>query len=371
MQTNIETALEFTPRLEFPMPDDSQLSVYRILDASINRASEGLRVVEDFVRMSLNDAHLTERLKQLRHGVIQATSRLDSQLLIAARDTQSDVGTLVQTKSEYNRSTESGIVQANMSRLQQSLRTLEEYSKTISNDTAKQIEQLRYSTYTIEKAIVTTMMSCQKLADARVYVLIDARENIESFSKLVQQLISAGTDLIQLRDKRLSDREMLGFGRRLTELTRDSKTRWIMNDRADLALAARADGVHLGQTDLPVAEVRRMMGANRLIGVSTHNIEQAHSAVMDGANYIGVGPVFASNTKSFDEFPGMELVRHVGREIQLPAFAIGGIVPDKVSQIVRNGLHRIAVKGCVLSHQDPAAAVVELRTGIENALHDH
>lgn len=342
------------------MPDNADLSIYRILDASINRASEGLRVVEDFVRMSLNDAHLTQQLKQLRHDVTEATNGLDQNLLIAARDTQADVGTAAQTKSEYNRASESGIVQSNMSRLQQSLRTIEEYSKTLSGETAKQIEQLRYTTYTIEKAIVTTMMSRQKLADANVYVLVDARENIDQFSELVEKLVAAKTDIIQLRDKRLNDKDILTVGRRLTELTRDSKTRWIMNDRADLAIATGADGVHVGQTDLPVAEVRRIVGANRLVGVSTHNIDQAHAAVLDGANYIGVGPVFPSSTKSFEEFPGLDFVKQVS-EIKLPAFAIGGIDATNVSQVVENGLGRVAVRGYVLSHADPATAVRELK----------
>ena len=345
------------------MPDNADLSIYRILDASINRASEGLRVVEDFVRMSLNDAHLTQRLKQLRHGVTEATKGLDQDLLIAARDTQTDVGTSTQTKSEYDRSTESGIVQSNMSRLQQSLRTIEEYSKTLSTKTAQQIEQLRYSTYTIEKAIVTTMMSCQKLADANVYVLVDGRESIEQFRDLVGKLVAAGTDIIQLRDKRLSARELLTLGCQLTELTRATKTRWIMNDRADLAIAAGADGVHVGQADLPVSEARRIVGANRLVGVSTHNIQQAHAAVLDGANYIGVGPVFPSGTKSFDKFPGLDFVKEVS-EIKLPAFAIGGIDASNVSQVVESGLARVAVQGYVLSHSDAAAAVRELKEQI-------
>ena len=345
------------------MPDNADLSIYRILDASINRASEGLRVVEDFVRMSLNDAHLTQRLKQLRHGVTEATKGLDQDLLIAARDTQTDVGTSTQTKSEYDRSTESGIVQSNMSRLQQSLRTIEEYSKTLSTETAQQIEQLRYSTYTIEKAIVTTMMSCQKLADANVYVLVDGRESIEQFSDLVGKLVAAGTDIIQLRDKRLSARELLTLGCQLTELTRATKTRWIMNDRADLAIAAGADGVHVGQADLPVSEARRIVGANRLVGVSTHNIQQAHAAVLDGANYIGVGPVFPSGTKSFDKFPGLDFVKEVS-EIKLPAFAIGGIDASNVSQVVESGLARVAVQGYVSSHSDAAAAVRELKEQI-------
>jgi len=134
-----------------------------------------------------------------------------------------------------------------------------------------------------------------------------------------------------------------------------------MNDRPDLALLAEADGVHVGQEELNVAAARRIVGAGRLIGVSTHSLEQARQAATDGADYIGVGPVFPSGTKAFAEFPGLELVRVVARETSLPAFAIGGITFENVGEIVRAGLRRVAVSGAVLNAADPQSAVAALR----------
>jgi thiamine-phosphate pyrophosphorylase len=344
-----------------PVPNPS---IYRILDASINRASEGLRVVEDYVRMSLNDAHLTQQLKQLRHQLIEATGGIDQEKLIAARDTQHDVGTAAATNSEYDRKTEAGIVQSNMSRLQQSLRTIEEYSKTIAAETARQIEQIRYLSYTLEKAIVTTMMSLRNLGDARICVLIDARDDVRTFARRVAQLIESGADLIQLRDKHQEARNLVLYGKRLSELTKGTATRWIMNDRADLAMAADADGVHVGQTDLAVGDVRRIVGAAKIIGVSTHNIQQARQAVLDGANYLGVGPVFFSKTKSFDSIAGLDFVRQVSSEIQLPAFAIGGVTLSNVAEIVQHGLHRVAITEFVRTAADPAKAIQQLRDAL-------
>jgi len=128
-----------------------------------------------------------------------------------------------------------------------------------------------------------------------------------------------------------------------------------MNDRPDLAVLARADGVHVGQEELSVKDARTMVGPEALIGVSTHSIEQARQAVLDGANYLGVGPVFPSGTKHFDRFPGVELLRAVTAEIRLPVFAIGGIGLNNLAEVLQTGIRRIAVSGAVLNAPDPAA----------------
>lgn len=330
-----------------PNSSDSPFDVYRILDAAINRASEGLRVVEDFARMTLADAHLSLLTKQLRHGLTQATSLLDKQHLLAARDTLSDVGTNLGLASEYCRTAAGQVISANLSRVQQSLRTIEEYGKTLSRELAQQVEQLRYRAYTLEKAILQTLTSSSTLSDVRVYVLLDGQDSPEKFRELARQLVAAGADLLQLRDKRLEARELLLRAAILREELRDSKVRWIFNDRSDLALASQADGVHLGQDDLDLNTARRILGPGKIIGVSTHSIEQARAAVLAGADYIGVGPVFPSQTKEFTDFVGLELVRSVAGEITLPAFAIGGIDESNVQLVCSAGLRRIAVSGAV------------------------
>ena len=133
-----------------------------------------------------------------------------------------------------------------------------------------------------------------------------------------------------------------------------------MNDRADLAMAAGADGVHLGQDDIMVSDARRILGAAKLVGVSTHNIQQARNAVMEGANYIGVGPIFPSNTKSFDSFPGLEFAKQVASEIKLPAYAIGGIGSRNIGDVLRTGIRFIAARNSVISKPDPFVAATEL-----------
>jgi len=348
------------------MPQNEEKnSIFRILDAANNRTGEGLRVVEDYVRMVLGDAFLSKQLKQLRHDLAEAMTPLDLSSQILARDSEGDVGRNLQTTTEYERSSDQAILKANLTRVQQSLRAIEEFTKTVDASVSKNVEQLRYRSYTLEKAIMVTRLSLQSLKDAQLYVLIDGthwKQSPEKFGAAIQGLIDAGVDLIQFRDKTLSDKDHVTIGKRLTQLTRPTSTRWIMNDRADLAVATDADGVHLGQDDISVADGRRLVGASKLIGVSTHTIEQARQAVIDGANYIGVGPVFPSTTKAFDSHVGIDLVSEVASEIKLPAFAIGGINGDNIKDIVDAGFSRVAVSAAVSASDDPMSTAKELKS---------
>jgi thiamine-phosphate pyrophosphorylase len=175
--------------------------------------------------------------------------------------------------------------------------------------------------------------------------------------------------MIQLRDKRLDDRQLVARAKRLVELTARSLQRpggadrhilAIINDRSDIAAAVRADGVHLGQEDLSVKDARTILGTHALIGVSTHNIHQARAAVLDGANYLGAGPTFPSRTKSFDQFAGLEYLREVATEIRLPTFAVGGIVAKNLSDVLATGITRIAVGTSVSAANNPGSAAREL-----------
>lgn len=347
---------------------NSDLAAFRILDAAINRASEGLRVVEDYTRMVLNDQHLSLRLKQMRHDLVSGTESLDREKRIASRDSIGDVGRDNQTQSEYQRPNESGVVQANMSRVAQSLRTIEEFSKTIEPSVAQSVEQLRYEIYTLEKAILTTMMSAQNLANHRLYVLLDGKGSPEELESFASELVRSGVDILQLRDKSLSDRELILAGRALAAATRGTDAKWIMNDRCDLAIAADADGVHLGQEDMRVADARRVVGPSRMIGVSTHTIEQARQAVLEGANYIGIGPVFPSQTKQFDEHIGVQLVETITREIQLPGYAIGGINNENVDELLAVGCQHVAVSNVIVAAKDPSAAAQVMKAKLAPAV---
>jgi thiamine-phosphate pyrophosphorylase len=283
-----------------------QLASLRIVDAAANRASEGLRVVEDFARFVLDDAHLTRLAKDLRHELAAEVAQTAGPGRLAARDTAGDVGTGVAARGEYERASFPALLAANFQRTFQALRSLEEVAKLLS-PAAPRLEALRYRAYTLERAIFATRDSQARLAGARLYVLLDGRNSLEAFSALASELVAAGAHAIQLRDKQLSDRELVSRARRLREITAGTRTLFILNDRPDLALLADADGVHVGQEELSVRDARRIVGPERLVGVSTHSIEQARQAVLDGASYLGVGPTFPSGTKEFAASPGCRL----------------------------------------------------------------
>src|SRR5262245_25287869 len=293
----------------------------RIIDAEANRATEGLRVVEDYVRFILNDRHLTELAKQLRHDFTAALKPFSTADRLAARQSDSDVGAMLAAPPGSARCEPADVAAASFKRVQQALRSLEEYVKLDDASLAVSLEQLRFRAYTLERAVGITADSLARLADARLYVLLDGRNNEAEFAELARSLVSAGVHMLQLRDKQLNDRQSLSRSHRLREITRGTGTLFIMNDRPDLAVLSRADGVHVGQDELTVADARAILGPKPLVGVSTHSIEQARQAVVDGANYIGVGPTFPSATKQFDAFTGLNLLRQVSAEIALPAFA--------------------------------------------------
>ena len=345
------------PSTSAPQPStlNPQPATLRILDAAANRAREGLRVVEDYTRFILNDAHLSRLLKEIRHELAAALRPLGSDTWHALRDTPGDVGTSVSTPAESQRNSESDVVRASLKRLCEALRSLEEYGKLIDVPAASAIEGLRYRCYTVEKAILTTMTARTRLADARLYLLVTASLCRTGFENVIRGGLDGGVDVVQLREKNWN-RELRALAEDARRWTRDADALLIINDRADIAAALDADGVHVGQEDLPVREARRLVGPHRLIGVSTHNIEQARQAVLDGADYLGVGPVFPSETKQFDQFAGLGYVRQVAAEISLPWFAIGGIKPENIGAVYEAGAPRVAVSSALCGADDPRVA---------------
>ncbi|WP_233198760.1 MULTISPECIES: thiamine phosphate synthase [Pirellulaceae] len=348
------------------LPPTMDISLWRTLDAAANRASEGLRVIEDFVRYGQNDVFLTTELKSLRHQLDSTLQRFDRLQAITSRDTFGDVGTTVQGKLEHARSGWSDLLTANFKRLQQALRSLEEHAKLIDGEVAANFERARYLAYSLEKMVMTTVAASGVFPEVSIYVLTDGWADGQLFDTFVAQLVEAEVEVIQLRDKNLDDRTLLVRAELLRKRTAGTTTKMILNDRADLAKVSGADGVHVGQEELTVSQARSVLGIGKLVGVSTHSIDQARQAVRDGADYIGIGPTFPSGTKTFDAFPGVDLLREVAGEITLPGFAIGGIDLGNVAKVSAAGIRRVAVSGCVSKADDPGMVVRQLREKCQN-----
>ena len=341
--------------------------ILRVVDANRNRACEGLRVVEDFARFVLDDSHLSNQCKQLRHEIVDCTKNAAFTGIVVMREAMADVGRTIETDAEYKRTDPDCIVNANLARVQQATRTLEEYSKALDVAVAKRFEQVRYCAYQLESSFAATMSGQARLSSASLYVLVDAADSDETFRSRIANLVatsgdaSSAVDVVQLRDKQASTRVLIDRCRAFREISVGTNTLLIVNDRPDVAAVVQADGVHLGQADMSIHEARSVVGPGMLIGISTHSVAQVESAVTSGANYIGVGPTFASKTKSFNEFTGIDLLRSVADLTSLPAFAIGGIDPTNIDQVLEAGICRVAVSAAVWQSADPGHAARQLR----------
>lgn len=333
-------------------------NVLRILDVNANRAREALRVMEEAARFLLDDSALTEAIKSLRHDLSHALARLPA--LEANRDTPGDVGTAIKTPAELRRESPVQVALAAGKRLSESLRAIEEYAKSLPApgcDIAPLAEALRYRGYDLEQRLLRAMGS-GVARQWRLCVLISAELCPGGdWLGVAHACVEAGADCLQLREKNLDAGELLARTRTLVELCRPRGVSLIINDRPDVALLGGADGVHLGQTDLPCAEARRLVGRQLLIGVSTSRLEEAKQAKLDGADYCGVGPMFATSTKRKDRIAGPAYLREFTAWGGLPHLAIGGIIPQRIAELIPAGLRGVATSSAVCASRDPAGAV--------------
>lgn len=346
-------------------------SELRILDANANRAREALRVLEDYARFALNHDGLSGELKQLRHDLAAALRDVLGEAILH-RDTPGDVGTDNKTAAEGVREDLAAVVTAAGKRLAEALRVMEEVGKTEGNGDAAsyklaaspfrsaEIERIRYRFYELEQQIARTLRP-GSFENVRLYVLVTESICRRPWLEVAAEAIAGGADCLQLREKAMEGGELLARAKALVALCRSKGVLCIVNDRADIAVLADADGVHLGQEDLPAAEARKLLGTRKIIGVSTHRIEQARRAVVDGADYIGVGPIFASSTKPRDFVAGLEYARQVAGEIRLPAVAIAGISSGNVDQVLATGIRAVAVTAAVAGCEDVRGAAAGLK----------
>ncbi len=356
------------PRLEEPLvlaDRTNEVDVARILDVGANRVREAVRVVEDYCRFVLDDAVLSAEAKGLRHAFTTAMAEHAPAGLLQARDTLGDVGTSIHTEAEQTRSSLEDVVRANLKRLEEALRSLEEFSKVVSPVLGRLLEQLRYRAYTLERAVVLGRDARERLAHVRLYVLLSGAGCAGPLEATIRLAAEGGAGLFQLREKALGDRELLGRARDVRRWTRQAGALFVVNDRPDVARLVEADGVHLGQDDMAVKDARRVLGPDALVGVSTHTIDQVRQAVRDGASYVGVGPTFPSATKAFATLAGLDFVREALAETTLPAFVIGGVNLGTVAQAVRAGARRVAVSQAVAAAEDPRAAAAALSAALQ------
>jgi len=362
------TEAQPSPGLIFdPLLTTATGPVWRVVDANLNRAREAIRVLEDGARFLRNDQFLATSLKELRHGLAAAAQRLSVAELLSGRDTTNDVGTTIQTEREYVRQNPEAVALANWKRLQEALRSCEEYGKIIDPEFAAAIEQLRYRAYSLEVASQTGAAQPDWLHRARLYLLMGPQDGPQSLERIIYESVEGGVDVIQWRDKTLADRERYLQAERVRRWTDQLRVPLIINDRVDIAWFVGAEGVHLGQDDLPLAVVRQQVGQKLRIGVSSHVLAEAEAAILGGADYLGAGPTFPSQTKSFKSFPGLDYLRELAGWQTVPIFALGGIDAQNLPEVLATGQRRIAVSRAITAADDPKAAAMQLASLLRQA----
>lgn len=338
-------------------------AILRILDANYNRAVEGLRTLEEETRFRQNSTLWQGQFKKLRHQLAEALGHLSAEELLKARWAEGDVGPDNTLPSEQQRQSLNDIRQAAASRIQQSLRCLEEFSKPISPAGAEAFSRIRYQAYDLLGKYLLSLAQSGKVAwnEAKLYLLVDLRRKGSELGDHVKRLADCGADVIQIREKNVDDRMLLDCCSLVAEALREMPTRIVVNDRVDIALLSQADAVHVGQEDLSPETIRKLAGQNVAVGISTHNQAQVIAAEQSHADYIGCGPTFPSTTKSFQNFTGLEFLKVASQTTQIPAFAIGGITLENLPAVLASGISRVAVAGDVQNSKDPYSRVKEYK----------
>ena len=332
--------------------------VLRILDANLNRSREGLRTAEEYARFIVNDAAALEALRQVRRGLEKVIAALGpaAPSLLAARDVPGDIG--VEPQAPAERRTSGDVAQAGIKRAQEALRVIEEYSHLVAKDAPPLAAQARYALYEAEQRLFAGAPSplVARLAKEPVMVIVTRRMCHTSWRTLLEELLEAGARVFQLREKRLSTRDFSLYAQQFSERARRKDALTIINDRADVAFASGADGVHLGQDDLPIASARRLLGKGALIGLSCHNLEEARQAVASGADYIGLGAMFDTRTKVVTKMAGPSLLSEVVPNVNVPVLAIGGIKAGNVGELGKAGAKHAAVCSAIIRSRTPGKA---------------
>ena len=354
-------------RLRWDLRCGMEAVARRIIDANANRAREGLRVLDDLARFGLDHAALAGDFKSLRHDLAEAIRSVPSLAadLIVDRDTPNDVGTALSTPGEMRRESVASVADANASRVAEALRSIEESAKLLDAPTlAGAIEALRYRVYDAHQRLMLAIGARHARRQWRLCVLItESLCTHHAWDVVARQALSAGADAIQLREKSLTDRELLARAGWLTRICSEHQASCVINDRPDIARLSGAHALHLGQSDLAIKDARAIVGFSTLIGVSTETMEEAREAARAGADVCGVGPMFATSTKLKPRLAGPEqLARYLADPVTacVPHLAIGGINASNIGALRAVGCAGVAVSSAVCSCPDPGGACREL-----------
>ncbi|MBW1650741.1 MAG: thiamine phosphate synthase [Deltaproteobacteria bacterium] len=323
------------------------MKTFRIIDANLNRAAEGLRVIEEINRFIYEASTIAKNIKELRHKVRKTAKEFDN-LLFSQRNSLTDCGFEISQKENAKETDIKNLAIRNFKRV-----------------LAKEYEKYRFLSYNIEKKFFELNFKKQNPLPGSIYCITGEKFSLgRSNIFVVKEMIKAGVKIIQYREKEKNTAEKYNECIEIRKLTKKAGALFIVNDNIDLAIATDADGVHVGQEDMPVKQARKLIG-NKIIGVSTHSPQQAEKAVEDEADYIGVGPIFKTYTKKDVVKPvGYEYLNYVVENIKIPFVAIGGIKTHNIAEVAKRGANCFAMITEIVAAENICEKIKNLITAI-------
>jgi len=342
--------------------DAEDIRIYQTIDANLDRAREGLRVLEDWARFGLGKEKYVEKIKNFR----QILGKNHLEVYKQSRNHIEDKCKGLTHHEQINRKTPEQIVSCNSARVQEALRVIEEFSRLQNRELSKIASEIRYEIYTIEIDLLS-LSECNKseeiLKENDLYVITDQKDNL---LQIIEEILIAGVRIIQHRFKTGTDKDNLHEAIKIKNLCKRYNSLFIVNDRIDIALASNADGIHLGQDDLDLKTARKLLGYSKIIGISANNEIDISNAYKEGCNYIGIGPVFETTTKKNKKPIGIEKIKTLTKDLDIPWFAIGGIKSNNISYLKRNGFKKIALVSQLMNSEDPKEDAIMILKELSN-----
>jgi thiamine-phosphate pyrophosphorylase len=322
-------------------------SVFRILDANFNRIGEGLRVIEEIFRFVLLDKKLSLKTKNLRGEFVKLKKEIFKKPSFTFRDVKRDFGRKFFSETEGKRENLSDIFSGNIKRIQEGSRVLEEFLKLFNKKLSKKAKKIRFVLYSLEQEAAPKIKKNEKLS-FDLYLVTDP---MADHFKAVKKASLGGIKVVQLRDKIISKNAYKKVASKIIRYLKGRGVVFVINDYYDLVKVLNADGVHLGQEDIKkvsIKDIRKIVGNDKIIGISTHSIKQAQTAQERGADYISFGPIFSTKSKPLYKPLGLANLAKVKKRISIPIVAIGGINLQNLSKINALGIKRVAmIRGIV------------------------
>ena len=325
------------------------LRVYQIMDANLDRAREGLRVLEDWARFGLGGNDFVAKIKNYR----QILGKNHLEVYKQSRNYIEDKFKGLAHQEQNNRKKPEQIICSNAGRVQEALRVIEEFSRLHNPKLSKIASEIRYEIYTLEINLLSLSKSKKSeeiLKENDLYVITDQKDNL---LEIIEEILIAGVRIIQHRFKTGTDKDHLQEAIQIKNLCKRYNSLFIVNDRIDIAMASNADGIHLGQDDLDLKTARKLLGYSKIIGISANNKVDISNALKEGCDYIGIGPVFDTATKNNKKPIGIEKIKTLTKDLNIPWFAIGGIKSNNISYLKSNGFKKVALVSQLMNSEDP------------------